>query len=579
MQMDFAFNNVYVFSQDHLEEMGRKVPVKRYKLPMKGDSSKRALFDQASQESKKSDPITMKKVEPSQIRSLPQPGSSSAVLKDMLAFEWALKYREDHKRVTLYIGRASGKGVVSRGQVFSYGKLLKVDYMDEDSDSFKVVVETSKGTRELLLSEPNLVISGCQPVELRHVLSESDNMILTLEPFIGGRVSFATSDEASSDDQNLKGKQVASPIPAASRPKAKKHKQPIQNKPVKKARKEETSSTESDVPDNTSDKDLVTPGGELSTGIIESEQNTIRRQIIKSKLVKKGHIFTLPITLVHRPPIDPATGRRPLEIREPHNMHVQNLKKKMKINPHATVVPFLVMVDPVQCSSIAEFDISNPEKYRYFVIGGSHSAEARRQLVMEHPTTYFFKYAECKIYVGLSIDEAKLLAWDHNNDNDYRQKMSSIERIRFFHYEYLDALRQYGSKLHPGLRKHCLNEVGIVTDESVKSEGLRKYEPWFQLAFRDGKVWDLQDIIFSMWENKEVKGQKVKKGKVDPQVDVKGSKGKKLDFTIEEAAEDMKLTQWRALQGIKDETLLTSVLSRVISKELSLDEMVVELSK
>ena len=71
----------------------------------------------------------------------------------------------------------------------------------------------------------------------------------------------------------------------------------------------------------------------------------------------------------------------------------------------------------------------------------------------------------------------------------------------------------------------------------------------------------------------------MQKGKVDPQVEVKGSKGKKLDFTIEEAPEDMKLTPWRALHGIKDETLLTSVLSLVISKELHLDEMVVELSK
>ena len=139
--------------------------------------------------------------------------------------------------------------------------------------------------------------------------------------------------------------------------------------------------------------------------------------------MKKGHIFTLPITLVHRPPIDPDIERRALEIREPHNMHVQKLKKKMKINPHAIVVPFLVMVDPVQWSSVNEFDILRLEEYQYFVIGGSHSAKARRQLVMEHPTTYFFKYAECKIYVVLSVDEAKLVAWDHNNDNDYRQKM------------------------------------------------------------------------------------------------------------------------------------------------------------
>ena len=83
----------------------------------------------------------------------------------------------------------------------------------------------------------------------------------------------------------------------------------------------------------------------------------------------------------------------------------------MKINPHATIVPFLVMVDPDQCPTSADF-------------GGSHSAEARRQLVKEYPLTPYFKYAECKVYAGLTQEEAKLLAWDHNNDNDYIQKMS-----------------------------------------------------------------------------------------------------------------------------------------------------------
>ena len=66
-----------------------------------------------------------------------------------------------------------------------------------------------------------------------------------------------------------------------------------------------------------------------------------------------------------------------------------------------------------------------------------------------------------------------------------------------------------------------------MIDDIVKSYGLRKYESWFQLAFRDGKVWDLQDMIFTMWENNEVKGKKVEKGKVNPQVEVKGTKGKK----------------------------------------------------
>ena len=48
---------------------------------------------------------------------------------------------------------------------------------------------------------------------------------------------------------------------------------------------------------------------------------------------------------------------------------------------------------------------------------------------------------------------------------------------------------------------------------------------------------------------------------------------KKIDLTIEEAADDMKLSLWRVMQGIKDEKLLVSVLSRVVAKELSFEEM------
>jgi hypothetical protein len=93
---------------------------------------------------------------------------------------------------------------------------------------------------------------------------------------------------------------------------------------------------------------------------------------MKSKLVIKRYIFTLPITIINRPPVDATTGRT-LEIRESINLHVQNLKTKMKINPHATVVPFLVMADPTQCGDVDDFDITNPKKYNLF-IGGSHSS-------------------------------------------------------------------------------------------------------------------------------------------------------------------------------------------------------------
>ena len=111
---------------------------------------------------------------------------------------------------------------------------------------------------------------------------------------------------------------------------------------------------------------------------------------MQKKLVRKGQVFNLPITHIHRSPVDAKSGRRPLEIREPHKLHVQNLKKKMKINLHATIVPFIDMVDPEECATKDAFDVRKHEQCNYYVIGGSHSAEARRQLVKEHPTTYFF---------------------------------------------------------------------------------------------------------------------------------------------------------------------------------------------
>ena len=44
-----------------------------------------------------------------------------------------------------------------------------------------------------------------------------------------------------------------------------------------------------------------------------------------------------------------------------------------------------------------------------------------------------------------------------------------------------------------------------------------------------------------------------RKSKVNTQLELKSSATKKLDLTIEEVVDDMKLSLWRAIQGIKDE--------------------------
>jgi len=47
----------------------------------------------------------------------------------------------------------------------------------------------------------------------------------------------------------------------------------------------------------------------------------------------------------------------------------------------------------------------------------------------------------------------------------------------------------------------------------------------------------------------------------------------KIGPDVKSLPEDMTITPWRAIQVVKDETLITTILSRVKSGELSLEEM------
>jgi hypothetical protein len=316
-------------------------------MPMSSsESSKRVLFKELSQA-----------LRPSQ-RTVERISHGP---KDMTQFEWSLRYQEQASRFILILGMVMGDGVIKSDHVFSYGRVFRVDYEDDNSPNLIMKLETSKDERNITLSEGKLVLTSCEPLELGRMLSKSDNIIRTLHPFMSGHVAF--EDDYNTEDDKVLGSEsplMESPPPRIPK---KSRTQKVQNKPKKKQQKEASSSnTEESEPNNVPATDVITPGGELSSGIIASEQNTIRWQIIKSKLVKNGHIFTLPITIIKWPLVDPSIGRRTLEISEHHNLHVQNLKKKMKINPHATVVPFLVMVDPAQCEDVDDFDITNPEK-------------------------------------------------------------------------------------------------------------------------------------------------------------------------------------------------------------------------
>ena len=75
------------------------------------------------------------------------------------------------------------------------------------------------------------------------------------------------------------------------------------------------------------------------------------------------------------------------------------------------------------------------------MIGGNLYADARRELVQEYPNNPLFETVKCIIYVGLTDSESKLLAWDHNTDNEYIMSLNFIQRVRFIYNEFSEICR------------------------------------------------------------------------------------------------------------------------------------------
>jgi hypothetical protein len=108
---------------------------------------------------------------------------------------------------------------------------------------------------------------------------------------------------------------------------------------------------------------------------------------------------------------------------------------------------------------------------------------------------------------------------------------------------------------------------------SLKDWGLRKNskvlnanDNLFQLAFRQDPEWPYIKAIFEKWELCGIKGQKGDKAPSKKQS--KASAG-----DARPPFEDMKLTEWRHMQSIKDPETLLPVLKRVVNGELSLSDM------
>ena len=141
------------------------------------------------------------------------------------------------------------------------------------------------------------------------------------------------------------------------------------------------------------------PGAPTSTPG-DSDFNVVRERTKKSNMVDERPLILLVDTIDH-PPLDPITQKRPLEVCSIIPAHVSNLKLQMKDKPTTNVLPF-------------KSSFVNPriESYKYFVLGGTHSLVARKELCAEYPFVESYKTVLAWVYaVGFQMRMQKHWHW------------------------------------------------------------------------------------------------------------------------------------------------------------------------
>ena len=73
--------------------------------------------------------------------------------------------------------------------------------------------------------------------------------------------------------------------------------------------------------------------------------------------------------------------------------------------------------------------MANKDDYHFYVIDGNHFACSREDFVKEFPQNKMYTRIQVWIYTRLMIQEAKILGWCHNMDNEFQKLMLNRSKV------------------------------------------------------------------------------------------------------------------------------------------------------
>ena len=115
-------------------------------------------------------------------------------------------------------------------------------------------------------------------------------------------------------------------------------------------------------------------------------------------------------------------------LRTVDEVFVETLTKRFEKDPSAPGVPPIAALC-TSVSTVEEYDIKLKNAYRYELLGGQHTALARKAVANQHRCNMALQQVLAEVYVGLTNDEALRLASRHNTNGHFVHKMTHRDYV------------------------------------------------------------------------------------------------------------------------------------------------------
>ena len=107
---------------------------------------------------------------------------------------------------------------------------------------------------------------------------------------------------------------------------------------------------------------------------------------------------------------------------------VRRLERDMEKMPEANYDTVFALCTATNTAK-TELNNRNVGSYTYEVIGGAHSTTAAQRLHSKYPGNPHFSRRWCRIYVGLTDEEALWLGSFHNQSGGCRHQMTFVDEV------------------------------------------------------------------------------------------------------------------------------------------------------